>query len=473
MKKYDSIVIGAGSGGLNVAVFMANIGLQTLLIEKTDQDIGGDCLNFGCVPSKALIHIAQQVYAGTQSQRFGMNLGGEIDWAEVKDYITRKKDEIREHENADYFRNQGLDVVLGEARLTGRQSVSVGEEDFQAKNIILATGSYPRKLDIPGIEKLEYGLQYHDNLTIFDAPSFPKKLIVIGGGPIGVELGQAFSRLGAQVTILQRGDRLIPRETEAASGILYDQLMSEGLDIRLATNPVGVLSESHLKVESEDGKSETLEFDAILVSIGRELRTIEGCDLAGIGLTERGNYMVKPTLQTTNPHIYVIGDAVGGPQFTHTAELQAQVLLKNLFSPFKKSVSYDTFSWVTYTSPEIATFGQSEEGLKDTGISYQVEEIDIHHEDRQLLEESQGFLRLYIAHHKILGGTMVGDKAGELVQELILAMHTGLKIDDIFSKTYPYPTATRINKALIRTIMARKLTSQTQWGLRLLYRVFG
>ncbi len=473
MKTYDMIVIGAGSGGLNIAVFMAKAGFSTLMIDKTDEDIGGDCLNVGCVPSKALIYIANQVYAGSQSQQFGMNLGGKIDWTEVKSYIHSKIAEIREHENADYFRDQGLNVVLGEARLTGKRQVSVGEENFQAKNIVLATGSRPRKLDIPGIEKLEYGVQYHDNTTIFNAPTFPQKLVVVGGGPIGVELGQAFSRLGSQVTIIQRGDRLIPRETEAASGILYDQLIAEGITVRLESNPIGVLSETTLKVDHEDGTSEVIEFDAILGSIGRELRTIEGCDLAGVGLTERGTYMVKPTLQTTNPHIYVIGDAVGGPQFTHTAELQAGTLFNNLFSPFKKEVSYDTFSWVTYTSPEIATFGQSEDQLKSQKIDYSVEEIDIHQEDRQLIESRQGMLRLYLKNNKILGGTMVGDKAGELVQELILAMHTGLKIDDIFSKTYPYPTASRINKALIRKVMARKLTKVSKWSLRMVYRLFG
>jgi pyruvate/2-oxoglutarate dehydrogenase complex dihydrolipoamide dehydrogenase (E3) component len=473
MKSYDMIVIGSGSGALNIGVFMVRAGFQVLMIEKNEANIGGDCLNSGCVPSKALIHISREVAAARRSQEYGVKVSGKVNFAKVRKYIESKQEEIRVHENKEYFESLGFDVVIGEAEFAGKHEVRIGEDIYKAKKILVAIGGRPRKLQIPGIDKLEYGKTYLDNETVFQMNELPKELVVIGGGPIGLEIGQALQRLGSQVTVVQREDTFLPKEHPDVTPILKERLEAEGMQFMMGYSPKKVLTDHALEVVDAKGKKQTLSFDGMLVAIGRELNTMRGLDLAGVEVDEQGRMRVDEYLQTSNPDILVAGDSAGGFQFTHAAELHAQVILKNLFSPFKKKLSWDSFGWVTFTDPEIATFGRSEVTLNNQGIDFQLLEIDLEDEDRELIDENHGKLRLYVSGKKILGGTMIGSGAGELVQELLLSVSAGLTTDAIFGKVYPYPTAARINKKAIQKLYAGKLSERNKSILKFLFRFFG
>lgn len=489
--RYDIIIIGAGSGGLNIASFMNRAGFKVLLIDKSDKHIGGDCLNFGCVPSKALIHAARVVHNAKEAGRFSLSTRGKtdtIDMAKVSSYVKSKVDTIRVHENADYFRSRGMEVVLGNARFASKNEVVVNDTIYKAKKIVIATGSRPRKLNIPGIDKVKY----LTNETIFEVKKLPVKLVIIGGGPIGIELGQAYARLGSDVYVIDNGSIFLPKEDPNISAILLKQLLKEGLKFYFNSKPIKFSSSNELILEQKDNKDNTtntnntsnisedrnnpnilkLRFDALLVSVGRELN-IEEMDLdkAGIELTEdKKKIKVDNYLRTTNKKVLVCGDAAGSYQFTHAAELHAGIILHNFFSPFKKKLSYDNFSWVTYTSPEIATFGLNEAQLNEKKIKFEKLELDFTDDDRAIVDESTaGKLKLYISKSRILGGTMIAENAGELFQELVLANSSGLTIDKIFKKIYPYPTASRVNKKIIANYLKKKLNPLTKKLLHLCY----
>ena len=467
---YDIIVIGAGSGGLNVAMFMNKAGFKVLLIDKSDKSIGGDCLNTGCVPSKALIHASRLVHEGKSSERFGLKLTGNIDLAKVMNYVKSKQNIIRKHENAAYFRSLGISVELGKAKFVNKNSVSVNNKVYSAKKIILATGSRPRKLNIPGIEKVNY----HTNETIFGVKKLPKKMVIIGGGPIGIELGQAFNSLGTKVTIVDTNNKFLPKETEEISDVLLKRLKKEGMTFLFNTKPVRFLSSNNLIVETKNKKGR-LEFDLILISIGRSLN-IENLSIEKAGIeTDETGYKLKVDnyLRTTNKNVLVCGDVAGSYQFTHAAEMHAGILLNNFFSPFKKKITYDNLSWVTYTSPEIATFDLNEKTLIERKIKYERLELKFDDDDRAIIDETtNGKLILFVAKNKILGGSMIAENAGELFQELLLAKTARVNIKNLFKKTYPYPTASRVNKKIISNHFSKKLTFFVKSLLKFLYKIF-
>ena len=472
MKKedhFDMICIGAGSGGLNIAAFTNRIGLKTLLVDKTDKNIGGDCLNFGCVPSKALIHISRLFHDAKKAQPFGLRSSGIADISKVMKYVDSKKEYIREHENADYFRKKGMTVVLGTAKFLNKNTIRINNQTYSAKKIIIATGSRPRELKIPGIEKLEYGKELFNNENIFNINKLPKKLLVIGGGPIGCELGQAFSRLGSKVTIIARS-MMLNKESKEVRKIMGEILKDEVTLIN-DTTPLKVLNKNQLLIENSKTKKQTkLDFDAILVSIGRQLNTDLDLEKANIKQDDKGKIIVDEYLRTTNKNILTCGDIAGGFQFTHAAELHAGVILNNAFSPLKKKLNYDKFSWVTFTDPEIATWGLNEDQLKERNITYEKLVSDLKHDDRSITDSESGKLILYITKNKtIAGGTLVRRNAGEIAQELILATHKNLKLKDIFSKIYAYPTAARINKSIIANHMGKNLSDLTKKLLRFFY----
>ncbi|PIN92269.1 mercuric reductase [Candidatus Pacearchaeota archaeon CG10_big_fil_rev_8_21_14_0_10_31_9] len=468
MKTYDIIVIGAGSGGLNIAGFMNKAGFKVLLVDKSDTNIGGDCLNFGCVPSKALIHVAKIISNAKLSGEFGIFMRGKINMRKVTDYVKQKQDLIREHENALWFRKQGMDIELGEAEFVGKDKVKVNDKIFSGKRIVIATGSKPSIPKIEGIEKIK---NTYTNETIFNLNNLPKNLVIIGGGPIGMELGQAFLRLGSKVTIVQRGAHFLPKEDPEISKILQEQLVKEGIHIHLDCEPVSFQLENSLTAKTKSGKLIKINFDAVLLAVGRELNIPKGLEKAGVNLTEDGKKIkVNDYLQTTNKKIYLCGDIAGGYQFTHATELHASVILNNFFSPLKKKLSYDNFSWVTYTDPEIATFGLNEEELTKRNIKYKKLIQNYEDVDRGIVDNSTGKLIIYISrNNKILGGSFISSNAGEIFQELSLAMSSKLNIKNIFDKIYPYPTASRINKKIVNKIYSEKLTKFSKRLLKLFY----
>lgn len=450
---YDIIVIGAGSGGLSVGLSMHKLGFNVLLIDKNDKAIGGECLNTGCVPSKALIHVSRIIHSARKSSEYGLSVEGKVDINKVKDYIKEKTNIIRAHENASYFENIGIDVALGTARFLSNDSVEVGNKIYSGTKIVIATGSSPRKLDVEGVELVKY----YDNENIFDIDFIPEKLLLIGAGPIGAELGQAFSRLGSKVSVVHSDERILPKEDPLISDLLQKKLSEEGIRFYLNSKVIRFTSEKEAVIEHQDGKTEKLQFDAVLVGIGRELH-FDSLEIENAGIEAKdGKIMVNKHLQATNKKVFLSGDIAGNLNFSHAAELHATLLLNNFLSPFKKKLSFENFPWVTFTDPEVATFGLNENQLKEKGIKYEKEILDFNEDDRAIVGDYQYgklilFLeksRIFPGNAKILGGSMIAPEAGEMTQELILANVAGLKSSKIFDKIYAYPTSGRVNKTLM------------------------
>lgn len=465
---FDIIVIGAGSGGLNIAGFMNRAGFRVLLVDKSGEHIGGDCLNFGCVPSKALIHVARTVYEARRAEAFGVRAEGAVDWKKVREYIKEKQGIIREHENVEWFRQKGMTVVLGKAEFVSRNSVKVDGVEYFGKKIVIATGSRPRILTGQGIEKVRRVL---NNENIFDMDELPRKLLVIGAGPIGMEIAQSLRFLGAEVVVSERSNAILGKEDPEISGIVLEEMKKQGIGFRFNSALKEFVSETEAVFTDTEGKEEAISFDAVFIGIGRVLNT-EGLALEKAGIEMRdGKIMADEYLRTTNKNVLLCGDVAGGFQFTHAAEMHAGVILNNFFSPFKKQFTSEHISWVTYTTPEVASFGLWEAELKKRGLVYTVLESDFSEDDRAITDDYQyGKSKIFISPKgKILGGTMAAPNAGELIQELILANSAGLSIKHIFNKTYPYPTATRINKRLASAHFAGKLTEFNKKLLRWLY----
>ncbi|MAH03198.1 hypothetical protein CMI39_00215 [Candidatus Pacearchaeota archaeon] len=293
-------------------------------------------------------------------------------------------------------------------------------------------------------------------------------LLVIGGGPIGIELGQAFNRLGSNVSVIQRGPCFLPKEDKEITDVLLKKLKKEGMKFYFNSTPKKFVSYNKVII----GNKTKINFDSVLISVGRELN-IENLDLgkAGIKLDESGKkIIVNSCLQTTNKNVFLCGDIAGSYQFTHAAELHAKIILNNFFSLFKKKLNYDDFSWVTYTTPEIATFGLNEGEIKKRNIRYKKLILNLSYDDRAIVEDyREGKIILYISSGKLLGGSLVSSNAGELFQELVLAKTSNLEIKHIFNKIYPYPTASRINKRIISNYIGNKLTLSIKKIMRFLY----
>lgn len=471
---YDIIVIGCGSGGLSTGLFMNKAGLKVLMVSKSDHEIGGDCLNDGCIPSKAFIHVARIAHYAKQAANFGLQINGSIDIKKATDYVYGKQEVVRVHENAAWLTEQGIAVALGEAYFTGKNEIEVAGKKYRGKKIVIATGSRPKKLKQPGIEKVKY----YDNESIFNINELPKRLLVVGGGPIGIEIAQAMSRLGSHVTVVHQEESILEHDDKAVTEILLKQLQNEGIDFLLNAQTAYFPSANDAIVNLKDDTEKSVQFDAVFVGIGRDLN-IETLQLTNAGIEVKENKIIADKyLRTSNKNVFVCGDVAGSLQFSHAAESHARILLNNFFSPLNKKLNNDHLSWVTFTDPEVATFGLNEKQLIERNIPYERLEQDFEDDDRAIVDNyqyakmilfisSKGFLK----KQKILGGTMVAPNAGELIQELILANKTGLSINEIFNKIYPYPVATRINQKLIVQYKQRSFTEPVKKLLRLAYKI--
>ena len=475
-EKYDLIVIGTGSGGLSVGLSMHELGFKVLFVEKSTSFIGGECLNTGCVPSKALIHVAKILHQSSKAGNYGMQVSGKPDFERVKAYIKERQDQIRAHENADYFRQKGISIVEGIARFASKRSIEVNGKEYFAKNIIMATGSKPKKLKIEGVEKVAY----YDNENIFDLDVLPERLLVVGAGPVGIELAQAFQRLGAEVTVINRHKTILTREDREITEVLFQKLKEDGIKFYNEAEVKFFADKNTAVIKNAENKEEKISFDIVLVAIGREILldelNLEKADIK----TDQGKLIVDNYLRTTNKNVQVAGDVAGEMKFSHAAELHASVIVYNLLSPFKKKLNYDTFSWVTFTDPEVATFGLDEKTLTDRGIAYEKFIYDFKEDDRAIIDEySYGKMVLFLKkgmikkrNMKILGGSMVAPNAGGTIQELILAASTDIGILDIFNKTYSYPVSERVNKMAVIQKYTKELTPFVKRVLRRIYRLW-
>jgi len=469
MEKYDIIIIGAGAAGLGNIGVAHTIGLKALLIEKDKNNFGGDCTNYGCVPSKALIHIAHQFHAARQATNFGLQASGKADMEKVLSYIHQKQAVIKGEEDAEAMRSEGKEVLIGEASFVNKNTVQVNGQEYIAKLILLCTGSSPRKLDIEGMDQVPV---YTNENIFFDCKKLPDNLVVIGGGAIGCELGQAFARLGSKVTIVNKGERLLDKEPKRVSEILEEQFKKEGISI-LNNTTIQKIDVEKAVLEAENGQKTSIDCDALLLAAGRVVNT-KGLNLekAGIELTDKKKIKTNEYLQTTNPNMYAIGDSAGSYMFSHGAEKMVRMLWRNLLIPFfKKKNTLNDLSWVTFTDPQVAHFGLTEEQLKEKGISYHRQDQSLETDDRAIIQEyTYGHQSIWmedggsINKRKILSGSLIAPNAGEIMQELELAKHTDTSIGTMTKRVYPYPVQTRINQ---KTLRGLTMKSFSDWQKKL------
>ena len=442
-------VIGAGSAGLVSSYIAAAVKAKVSLVEK--HKMGGDCLNTGCVPSKALIRSAKMAHYLKRGEEFGLkNVSGEVDFKAVMERVQNVVKTVEPHDSVERYTGLGVDCVQGAAKIISPWEVEVDGKKITSRNIIIASGGRPYVPQLPGIESVDY----YTSDTIWALREKPGRLLVIGGGPIGCELTQAFVRLGVHVIQVDHGERLLHREDVEVSQLVMEQFRKDGVELLLNHEARAFHREgSRQWLEAEiDGVTVEIDFDAVLLAVGRRANTASmGLEPLGIELTEQGTLQVNDYLQTRFPNIYACGDVAGPYQFTHAAAHQAWYCAVNaLFGRFKKfKVDYSVIPWCTFTDPEVARVGLNEQEAREKGIEYEVTRYGIDDLDRAIAdEEARGFVKVLTAPGKdrILGVTIVGYHAGELITEYISAMKHGLGLNKVLGTIHIYPTLSEANK---------------------------
>jgi pyruvate/2-oxoglutarate dehydrogenase complex dihydrolipoamide dehydrogenase (E3) component len=463
---YNLVVIGAGTAGLISAIGCAALGGKAALVERSL--MGGDCLNVGCVPSKCLIRSSRAAAEAASADRFGLtpHRTAASDFPAVMERLRRLRARISPNDSARRYSELGVHVFFGDASFMDRQTVTVGGRPLRFRKAVIATGGSPVH---PGIKGLaECG--FRTNETIFDLTELPPRLAVIGGGPIGCELAQAFRRLGSEVTILQN-TRLLPREDPEASAIIESKFKQEGIEVLVEANPVRVDKDGERKrliADTRDGER-TIVADEILVGTGR-LPNVENLSLpnAAVAFDDVKGIEVDDFLRTTNPRIYAAGDVCMDWKFTHAADAAARIAVQNALFPGRKRLSALNMPWCTYTDPEIAHVGLYEEDARARNIETDTYKVSLEEVDRAVTDgETEGFVKILVKKGtgRIVGATIVAAHAGDLISEISVAMagNTGLKtIADVI---HPYPTQA---EAIRRAAAAYNRTRLTPWVAALL-----
>ncbi|OQW49198.1 MAG: pyridine nucleotide-disulfide oxidoreductase [Proteobacteria bacterium SG_bin7] len=444
---YNMIVIGGGSAGLVSAYIAAAVKSKVALIEK--HKMGGDCLNTGCVPSKAFIRSAKIFNEIKRSREFGIETSvNKIDFSKVMERVHRAIKDIEPHDSINRYTGLGVECIQGEAKILTPYEVEVNGQILTTKNIVIATGASPLIPPIPGLSEIKY----LTSENVWALRDLPKCLLVLGGGPIGCELAQSFSRFGSKVTIVERAPRILAREDEDVSNILTTELLKEGVTVLTEHHALRVDAGAKVLICEYHGKEVRVPFDEILLAIGRQAN-IRGFGLENLGIeiSMQGTIVADEYLRTNYSNIYTCGDVTGPYQFTHTAGHQAWYVAVNaLFSPFKKyKVDYRVIPWCTFTDPEVAHVGLSEQEATEKEIPYHVSRYEIADLDRAIVEgEARGFVKVLTVPgtDRILGVTIVGSRAGEIIIEYITAMKNGFGINKILSTIHIYPTFSEANK---------------------------
>ncbi len=446
----DIVVLGAGSGGLVSAYIGAAVKAKVSLIER--HQMGGDCLNTGCVPSKAIIRSAKLMHHIKHSEKYGVeSASGEINFAKTMQRVHDVVKTIEPHDSVERYTGLGVDVIKGEGKITSPWTVEVNGQTLTTRNIIVATGASPFVPPIPGFDSIN--CLTSDNL--WDLKSLPKRLVVLGGGPIGSELSQAFKRLGSEVWQVEMFDKIMNREDPEIADMVTEKFINDGINVMVGTKAVGVeitaSGEKELICE-QGGDTIRIGFDEIIVAVGRKPRSKGfGLEELGIGLNRNGTIETNEYLQTKFPNIYAVGDVAGPYQFTHTAAHQAwYAAVNSLFGVIKKfKADYRVIPWATFTDPEVARVGLNETEAKEKNIPYEVTRYDIDDLDRAIADSSNyGVVKVLTVpgKDKILGVTIVGEHAGDLIAEYVLAMKHGLGLNKILGTIHIYPTLAESNK---------------------------
>lgn len=458
-RKYNLVVIGAGTAGLVSAAGAAKLGAKVALIERNL--MGGDCLNVGCVPSKAIIRAARAVVDSRNGAEFGLhsNSQPEINFAAAMERMRRLRAEISAHDSVDRFRKLGVDVYIGNGRFIGPSTIEIDGTRLEFSRAIIATGARAAELPIAGLADAGY----YTNETIFTFTELPRRMVVIGAGPVGCELAQCFQRFGCQVTVITDGAQILPKEDHDAAAVLRQRLSREG--VRIITS--GIIQQvssngSGKRVSvATDGTTHEVECDAILVSVGRK-PNLEGLelDIAAVDYTSQG-VVVDNRLRTTNPRVYAAGDVCSRYKFTHAADAMARIVIANALFLARRKVTDLVIPWCTYTDPEVAHVGYYEKEARAAGFNVATITESLTDVDRAVLDgEEEGFARVHYDNKtgRILGGTLVARHAGEMINELTLAMVAKQSVSVLSSTIHSYPTQAEVWRKIGDGYMFTKLT---------------
>ena len=458
---FDIGILGGGSAGLTVAAGAAQFGAKTLLIEK-EKVLGGDCLHYGCVPSKTLIRSAQVYHMMKNAERYGLppvNLRT-VDYRDVAKRIQSVIDTIQKHDSEERFCGLGAKVEFGDPVFTDEHSVQINGKSFSSKNWVMATGSSP---DIPPIEGIDK-TSYITNREIFSLESLPSSMIVIGAGPIAIEMAQAFARLGTKVTVIQRSGQILSKEDKDMADMVMNVMASEGVTFHLNAAVLSMKdlgSEREVVIKDQTGADVILRSDRILVALGRR-PNLQGLGLEGISVPfDKKGLKLDNRLRTNHTHIYGAGDITGEYQFTHAAGYEGGIVLSNAILHLPRKTDYTNLPWCTFTDPELASIGMNEKRAKDAGIQYSVWTEEFRVNDRSLAEgEEVGKVKLLLdERERPIGVQILGPHGGELISEWVAVMNGGVKLSSLASAVHPYPTLGEINKRVVGNFFSGKIFS--------------
>lgn len=457
MSKKDLVIIGGGAGGLGVTSGAAQLGLDVALIEKSDK-LGGDCLHYGCVPSKTLIHAANVAHEMRTADQLGLEaVSPSINLAQVNQHVANVINHIQEHDDPDRFRSYGAQVEFGMPKFLDPNTIEVNGQKIKSKRFVLAMGSSPAIPPIKGLQEAGFVT----NETIFQLQQLPKSMVVLGAGAIGLEMALAFARFGTKVTVVEMLDSILAQMDSELTSLLQSQLEKEGVTFYLGYKVTAVTEQKAVIAENKAGNTIQVDADEILVATGRKAN-VEGLDLdkAGVEYSARG-VSVDARLRSNQKHIYAMGDMVDGPfKFTHMAEYHAGIVIANTAFRLPKKANYRVVPAVVYTQPEVAVVGLTEQQAKAQYGKIDVMRFEFKDVDRAITDVATVGMTKVIAHKgKIVGAHILGPQAGELIAELALAMQANLKIGQISATIHAYPTLAQVNRRVVNTYYGPKLFS--------------
>ena len=457
---FDIGILGGGAAGLTIASGAAQLGAKTLLIEKEGR-LGGDCLHFGCVPSKTLIKTAQVWHLANTAKQFGLpELERKpVDFKAVASRIQSVISTIQKHDSVERFCGLGAKVEFGQAMFVDEHSIKLNGKIYSAKTWVIATGSSPSIPSIQGLDKTPF----LTNREIFSLDHLPCSMIFLGGGPVSTEMAQAFSRLGSRVTVIERGHHILGREDEDMAASVMKVLCSEGVTLHLNASVVSMrdLGTEKEVVINKGEETTRLRAETIVVAAGREAN-IEGMGLKEIGMEfEKKGIRVDSRMRTNHKHIYAAGDVTGDYQFTHAAGYEGGIVVSNAIFHLPRKADYTLLPWCTYTDPELASIGMNEAAAKTKGIAYSVWTEEFRDNDRSLAEgEEVGRIKMVLDQHENpLGIQILGPHAGELLSEWVAVLNGKMKLSTLAAAVHPYPTLGEINKRVVGTYFSGKIFS--------------
>lgn len=473
---YDIGVIGGGAAGLTVTSGAAQLGAKTLLVEK-EKELGGDCLHFGCVPSKTLIKTAHVYHMMKSAKAFGLPQVEvpPVDFKQVSKRIKSVINIIQKHDSEERFCKLGAKVEFGDPRFTDEHTIQLNGKAVSAKHWVIATGSSPVAFPIEGLDQTPY----ITNKEIFYLDHLPTSMIILGGGPIGTEMGQAFNRLGTTVYIVDRADQILGKEDKDMADGVMNVMRSEGVIFHLnssieATKDLG--NEKEVILKNASGKTVRLKAETILVAMGRAAN-VEGLGLEDIGVKfDKRGIKVDKRLRTNHKHIYAAGDVNGGFQFTHAAGYEGGIVISNAIFHLPRKTDYTFLPWCTYSDPELASIGMNEKAAQAAGINTAVWTEEFKDNDRSLAEgEKEGRIKMILDEkEKPVGVQILGPRAGDLISEWVVTLNGKVKLSTLAAAVHPYPTIGEINKKVAGTFFSPKIFSDTiKKGLKFFFHLKG